>query len=250
MEKRTFDIGTGVFGQGTPKVCVPIVAKSRREIWEKAEEIRSLPIDIVEWRVDFYEDVFRMDEVLATLWGLKKRLEPKAILFTFRTSKEGGNLPVDPDVYYELNQEAAASGCVSLVDVEAFFCEERTAAEIDKIHEKGCRVIASNHDFGKTPDTEELVRRLVRMEELGADVAKVAVMPEKKTDVLRLLEATILADEKLMVPLVTMSMGRPGMISRLAGALTGSAMTFGAVGETSAPGQLPARELADILKHM
>lgn len=250
MEKKTFKIGTGVFGEGIPKVCVPIVAKRREDIWKKAEEIQALPIDIVEWRADFYEDVLRMDEVLTTLGGLKKRLEPKDILFTFRTSGEGGNLSIDPDAYWELNQEAAASGCVSLVDVEAFFREERTEDVIRALHAQGCHVITSNHDFEKTPDTEEMVSRLRRMEELGADAAKLAVMPNDRTDVLRLLQATIRADEELCIPLVTMSMGRFGMISRLAGSLTGSAMTFGAMGEASAPGQLPVWDLVNILKHM
>lgn len=250
MKKRTFQIGTGIFGEGTPKVCVPIVAKSRGEIWKKAEEIQSLPVDIVEWRVDFYEDVFRPEEVLATLRGLKERLAPKDILFTFRTDREGGSLAIDQKAYYELNQEAATSGCVTLVDVEAFLCEERTCEVIELLHARGCHVITSNHDFQKTPDTEDMVRRLKRMEELGADVAKLAVMPREKADVLRLLQATIEAEELLSIPLVTMSMGRLGMISRLSGGLTGSAMTFGAVGETSAPGQLPARELANLLKYM
>lgn len=250
MEKKTFDIGTGVFGQGRPKICVPIVAEDQAKIWKKAEEIRTLPADIVEWRADFYKDVFCPEQVRATLLGLKERLLEKAILFTFRTSGEGGNLPVEKDVYYELNRAAAASGFAALVDVEAFFCEEETPQVIGAIHGYGCRVIASNHDFAHTPDTDEMVRRLKRMEELGADAAKLAVMPENREDVLRLLAATVRADEALEIPVVTMSMGRLGMPSRLSGSLTGSAMTFGAAGEVSAPGQLPVRELAEIMNYM
>lgn len=246
--KRTFELGTGRFGEGQPKICVPIVAKSRLEILKKAEEIAELPVDVVEWRVDFYEDVFRTNEVLATLCKLKDSLGGKAILFTLRTSKEGGNLSVEEDTYYHLNQEAAASGCVSLVDVEAFLKEERTEEEIQKIHSAGSRVIASNHDFEKTPPIGEMVRRLRRMEELGADAAKLAVMPGNRQDVLNLLQATITADDALSVPVVTMSMGKRGVVSRLSGALTGSAMTFAAVGETSAPGQIPAEQMLEFLK--
>lgn len=250
MRKRTFRIGTGIFGEGRPKVCVPIVAESQSEIWRRAERIAGLPVDMAEWRVDFYEDVFKADEVLRTLEGLSGRLGEKAILFTLRTGAEGGKLSVEEDAYYELNRAAAASGLTALVDMEAFLNEERTAGEIRRIHEAGGRVIASNHDFEKTPDTEEMVRRLARMEELGADAAKLAVMPGTRQDVLKLLQATVISDERLAVPVVTMSMGRLGVMSRLCGSLTGSAMTFAAVGESSAPGQIGAEQMINILKEL
>lgn len=246
--KRTFEMGTGVFGEGRPKICVPIVAKNRDEIWKKAEEISGLSVDMVEWRADFYEDVFGAEKVLETLRGLRERLGEKGLLFTFRTKGEGGNRSVEKETYFHLNRAAAASGCVSLVDVEAFLDEERTEREIQKIHQAGSRVIASNHDFEKTPDMEEMVRRLARMEELGADAAKLAVMPQSRQDVLDLLQATVTADERLTIPVVTMSMGGLGVVSRLCGRLTGSAMTFAAVGETSAPGQIAAEKMQEILK--
>lgn len=246
--KRTFEVGTGVFGEGTPKICVPIVAKSRIDIWKKAEEITGLHVDIVEWRVDFYEDVFRTEEVLITLAGLKERLREKALLFTFRTSGEGGNLSIKKEDYYCLNRKAAASGCAELVDIEAFLDEDRTAAEIHGIHAAGSRVITSNHDFERTPSVEEMVRRLRRMEELGTDVAKLAVMPKNRQDVLNLLQATVTADESLEVPVVTMSMGKNGVVSRVCGSLTGSAMTFAAVGDVSAPGQIPVEQMEEILR--
>lgn len=246
--KKTFRIGTGIFGEGTPKICVPVVARSRADIWKKAEEISGLSVDVVEWRADFYEDVFRTEEVLITLSGLKKRLPKKALLFTFRTSGEGGNLSIGKEDYYRLNREAAASGCADLVDVEAFLDEERTAEEVQKMQAAGSRVITSNHEFEKTPSVSEMVRRLRRMEELGADVAKLAVMPKSRQDVLNLLQATVTADETMKVPVVTMSMGKTGVVSRVCGSLTGSAMTFAAAGEVSAPGQIPVEQMEAILR--
>lgn len=246
--KKTFKLGTGIFGEGQPKICVPIVAKKRTEILKKAEEIAELSVDVVEWRADFYEHIFQTNEVSEILCGLKDILGEKAVLFTLRTSKEGGNLSVEEDAYYHLNREAAATGFAGLIDVEAFLNEERTEEEIQKIRSAGSRVIASNHDFEKTPPVEELVRRLRRMEELGADAAKLAVMPKSRQDVLNLLQATVTADDELSVPVVTMSMGQLGVVSRISGALTGSAMTFAAVGEASAPGQIPAKQMTEFLK--
>ena len=40
------------------------------------------------------------------------------------------------------------------------------------------------------------------------------------------------------LPVVTMSMGALGVVSRMAGEIFGSCITFGAVGEISAPGQI------------
>lgn len=248
-QKRVFQTETGIFGEGTPKICVPIVEKSREGIWRKAEEIEKFPVDIVEWRADFYEDVSRSEEVLKTLKGIKIRLGKKLLLFTFRTAREGGNRSMDPDDYYRLNREAAARGA-DLVDVEAYLDETRTAEEIGKLHASsaGCHVMASNHDFEKTPPAEEMVRRLRHMEELGADVAKLAVMPKNRQDVLNLLQASATAEELLSVPVVTMSMGSMGVVSRICGRLTGSAMTFAALGEASAPGQIPVEQMTEILK--
>ncbi|MET1176254.1 type I 3-dehydroquinate dehydratase, partial [Paenibacillus amylolyticus] len=85
-------------------------------------------------------------------------------------------------------------------------------------------------------------------QELGGDLPKIAVMPETTADVLRLLEATCTMNEKYADrPIITMSMAGKGIISRLAGEVFGSAMTFGAAKKASAPGQIAAGELKEIL---
>lgn len=50
-------------GEGIPKICVPIVGKTREEIVKAAAEIKTLPADLVEWRADWYEEVFEADVV-------------------------------------------------------------------------------------------------------------------------------------------------------------------------------------------
>jgi 3-dehydroquinate dehydratase I len=49
-------------------------------------------------------------------------------------------------------------------------------------------------------------------------------------------------------PFITMSMSGTGVISRLAGAVFGSACTFGAGVAASAPGQIPVNELRNVLE--
>jgi len=73
-------------------------------------------------------------------------------------------------------------------------------------------------------------------------------MPESAEDVLTLLSATNEMFKKYADrPIVTMSMGPLGVISRMSGEIFGSSMTFGAVGQVSAPGQIPVEQLATAL---
>lgn len=232
-------------GEGTPKIIVPIVGKTRNEIIEKAKSFSNMKIDIVEWRVDFFNNVFDISDTLATLKELRKELNNTPILFTFRTKNEGGEKEISIEAYTELNKVIAESGDVDLIDVEIFMSDDVVNKNIENIHKEGIFVVGSNHDFFRTPEKKDIVSRLCKMQDMGVDIAKIAVMPNSTEDVLTLLSATNemyckYADR----PIVTMSMGATGVISRLSGEVFGSAMTFGAVGQVSAPGQIPVEELA------
>lgn len=235
-------------GAGAPKIIVPIVGVTKEDIIEEAKTFDSIPIDVVEWRVDWFEGVFDFAKVEDVLKDLREVLGIIPLLMTFRTSKEGGEKAIEADAYAELNKKAAATGLVDLVDVEAFTGDEVVKDIIEGAHAYGVKVVASNHDFDKTPDKDDIVGRLVKMQELGADIPKIAVMPQCKKDVLTLLEATReMAEEHADRPIITMSMAGTGLISRLCGEVFGSALTFGAVGKASAPGQMNASDLREIL---
>lgn len=243
VKVRNIEIGAGI-----PKICVPIVGVTREEILAAAENIKSTKADVVEWRVDWYEDIFDFTKTEATMQALREVLGEMPILFTFRTSKEGGEKAIETEAYVELNQNAAKTGLIDLVDVEAFTGDEAVKAVVETAHANGVKVIASNHDFHKTPAKEEIVSRLRKMQELGADIPKIAVMPQNKKDVLTLLAATEeMASEYADRPIITMSMSETGVISRLCGEVFGSALTFGAVGKVSAPGQMGIEDLTTVL---
>ena len=243
VKVRNIEIGAGI-----PKICVPIVDVTREEILAAAENIKSTKADVVEWRVDWYEDIFDFTKTEATMQALREVLGEMPILFTFRTSKEGGEKAIETEAYVELNQNAAKTGLVDLVDVEAFTGDDVVKAVVEIAHENGVKVIASNHDFHKTPAKEEIVSRLRKMQELGADIPKIAVMPQNKKDVLTLLAATEeMVSEYADRPIITMSMSGTGVISRLCGEVFGSALTFGAVGKVSAPGQMGIEDLTTVL---
>ena len=137
------------------------------------------------------------------------------------------------------------------MDVELFKGDETASQLIAYAHANGVKVIASNHDFEGTPTLEEIVARLQKMQDLGADILKIAIMPKNMKDVLALLEATVIMSEQYAkCPLVTIAMSERGAISRVAGEVFGSAITFGSLGKMSAPGQITAAELSDMLSRI
>ena len=236
-------------GDGMPKICVPIVGETREEILVTAKEILNVPADMVEWRVDYFESVFEMQKVVDLSTELRTVLGDMPILFTFRTKKEGGEKELKPRVYAMLNQMMIASGNIDLVDVEVFADEKEVLSIIETAHKYGVKVVGSNHDFAKTPDKDEIIRRLCYMQSIGVDIPKIAVMPQNKKDVLTLLCATEeMVSEYADRPIATISMSHMGVISRISGGTFGSAITFGALEKASAPGQIPVEEMKLVLE--
>ena len=86
------------------------------------------------------------------------------------------------------------------------------------------------------------------MQDMNADISKIAVMPACRQDVLTLLLATLEMTEKYADrPIITMSMAGTGVVSRLVGESFGSALTFGAASQASAPGQIDVEQLRQVL---
>lgn len=231
-------------GEDKPKIIVSIVERTKDKIIDKAMSFKNLKIDVVEWRADFYDDVFNRNELLDTLKQLRETIPDIPILFTLRSKREGGEKEISMNAYTELNKAVANSKNADLIDVEIFSGDEVAGENIKNVHDAGVLIVGSYHDFFKTPAKDEIVGMLRKMQDMGADIPKVAVMPANTDDVLTLLSATNemytrYADR----PIITMAMSSLGVISRLSGEVFGSSMTFGAVGQVSAPGQIPVERL-------
>ena len=247
---KTVKVKNLTIGEGIPKICVPIVGVKKEEILEEARTVVGLPADLVEWRVDWFEEALSEDKVVAVLQELRAALDDIPILFTFRTKNEGGEKIITEESYVSLLMRVAKSKLADLIDVEVFF-GDFTRQLIADIHNTGTKVVGSNHDFAKTPPKEEMISRLKAMQEMGADIPKLAVMPQCEEDVKELMNATKeMADVYADRPIVTMSMGELGKPSRIEGELFGSAITFGSAKKASAPGQIEVIELRKRLEEI
>ena len=206
------------FGEGLPKLCVPLTGNGMPALLSELQQVADLPADLFEWRLDCF-----FGNPLPVLPQVLENLGDKPLLCTLRTQGEGGQARLSPEEY-----------------------ERRL---VDLLQTGGISVVLSKHDFHQTPPKEEIAATLRRMKALGADLPKYAVMPRTPGDVLALLAATWEASSEIG-PVITMSMGELGKITRAGGGVFGSCLTFGAGLNASAPGQIDAENLRAILEDL
>lgn len=237
-------------GAGAPKIIVPIVGASLDAVRTTVGGLARDDYDLVELRVDHFDDVEHHTEVLELLETVREELpDDVPVLFTFRSKPEGGARDIDARDYESLLRLAIHSGLVDAVDVEMFTELGSLERLVNGAHEAGVAVIMSSHDFERTPPVAQIVARLTLQQDLGADVVKIAVMPNTPGDVLTLLQATAeFTSTRAVRPAITMSMGPLGVVTRFAGETFGSCATFGSAGTASAPGQVDAHELRAVLQ--
>lgn len=251
MSTATVTVRGVTLGEGLPKICIPVTAGTMAEIREQTEKILAVPFDLVEWRADFFQEIENDQWVEQALALLREQLGDRPILFTFRTKEEGGERSISLEEYEQLAVRAASGRQADLVDVELNRGEALLQRISEQVHTYGGKVIGSYHDFHATPSAEAFIGILTKMQDCGADITKAAVMPQNEQDVLEVLKATLAMKQQYADrPFITMSMGRLGAITRLAGGLTGSALTFATAGRASAPGQLEAQALSALLPNL
>ena len=242
--ENLIDIRGRKLGGETPLICSPLVGQTRERLLAEAAVVLAQSPDVIEWRVDYFEGIADMAAVLDTARALRKLLGDLPIIFTRRSIKEGGEpIAIDDEAVVRLYEAVAAAGLVDFLDFEMSNDPGRVARVVADAHRLGTRVILSYHNFSCTPAQESLVQRFLDAELLGGDVAKIAVMPRDRADVLTLLAATAQAETKARIPLISMAMGPQGAVTRMIGGVFGSSLSF-AVGEaSSAPGQMPIADL-------
>ena len=176
-------------GEGRPKVILPIVERTEAAILEKAVQFSTLSADCVEWRVDWFEGFQSPAAIARCVQKLRVALRDKLLLVTFRTKAEGGEQALSHPEYLAFLRLILDTDCADLLDIEFFTAGADLPALVEQAHSAGVAVVCSSHDFATTPTRAELVSRMVQMQQAGADLPKLAVMPTCRTDVLELLAA-------------------------------------------------------------
>jgi 3-dehydroquinate dehydratase-1 len=245
MQAKAIELNGRPAGSGRfPAVCAPLVGRTSTKLLAEVAAVAAKQPDILEWRVDFFEGMADTAQVVELAARIRQAAPAIPLLFTRRSSREGGeNIALSETQVIALYRAVCASGHADMVDYEMGNEAAQVREVCELARDNNVKLILSFHDFERTPPLDVLGQRFDQAQRLGADVAKVAVMPRNMEDVLTLLTATLRASEKLDIPVVSMSMGEFGSVTRLCGWTFGSAMTF-AVGESSsAPGQMPIEDI-------
>ena len=246
MKKQVVRMGTVVLGAGIPKVCVPVMGKDLCGLEKAAECAAQAQADILELRLDSISP--EMEQVILREACRRVKKAGKPVLATMRTARDGGAGGLEAGKYEALLDMLVREKLCDAVDVELSVGDAAFARIARFAHAVEIPVIGSYHDFEGTPTAGEMFARLQKMAALGADICKIAVMPNNRKDVVALTAACAQADDELAQPIIAIAMGTLGAATRVCGEAMGSCLSFGTAGEASAPGQMDARTLRQALE--
>lgn len=235
-------------------ICVPIVGPTIEDIFSQVEAAVQVEVDIIELRPDMWmkESILHEDEYVPTIVKFVEEVHSQyaeiSVLFTWRTLAEGGETPLSSKNYCNLLQAIVDQNLVDAVDVELFAYTEKIGNSMKQAHQQGIQTVMSYHNFQSTPDVETLHVYAERMISAGASVVKFALMPTTSDDVISVLQFTKELTERYpQLPRITMSMGQLGQMTRTCGNVFGNCLTFGTLGQASAPGQVEVEILKQLV---
>ena len=221
------------------KLCVPIIDRDVDSFIEAIGKVNGSTADVIELRIDYLDTISAevLDKILSTK-------SDKPYILTIRSDDEGGKSKLDEKKRLDLF--LGFQDRVDFIDVE--YAKKETLKSL--IAQKKCRVIVSMHDFEKTPTNEFLNDYIQKAFDLGADIAKFAVMCTSYDDSIRLLE---LMDTWKDKNVIIIGMGQYGTLTRILSPLFNPYLTFVSLdlGSESAPGQITLaqmRKFLDLLK--
>ncbi|MEZ3498415.1 type I 3-dehydroquinate dehydratase [Pantoea sp. KPR_PJ] len=245
---KPLQVGNLTIQQGKPAIIVSTTGADSDSALKLARQAAQTPqVQMVELRVDKLDFAMQADKVTQLGQAMRRELKGKPLLLTLRTEAEGGNLSPDNDRYIALCQQWLAEGFADVIDIEMRMGAQAVDRLVAQAHQRHIAVILSCHDFTATPDNADMLNRLAWQEAHGADILKIAVMPKTPQDVSRLMDITWQMRQRSDRPIITMAMGGLGAVTRLSGEVFGSNLTFGTLGEASAPGQLEVEALDQAL---
>jgi 3-dehydroquinate dehydratase-1 len=203
-----------------PRIVAVLGKKALRDVPQASES------DMIEVRLDLVEG-----DPLEVIRSIR-RATSLPLIATNRWRAEGGNFRGTERERMDLLCQASEDA--DFVDIELRAeLRDKLLGRINK------PAIVSYHDFTRMPRPEELRSILHEISETGASIAKIAVTPGRLKDNLTLLELLIEAN----TPLCVIAMGELGRHMRAIAPIYGSALTYGYVSESTAPGQMSVREL-------
>ena len=214
-----------------------VVAVLNKASVKTAQSAQRLGADILELRVGMLDSCYHNGEKASSIIRQLKEKVKLPVILTIRSSKEGGMTKITDSKRLDIFREAISE--TDLVDIE-INSNHINSKVIELVKTQNKKVILSYHNFEKTPALSYLKNQAEKACDLGCDILKIAVMANNMEDVRRLLNfCSIWKKTRIAV----MSMGYLGAVSRLAGFLFDSCLTYGFIDQPVASGQLSVKNL-------
>lgn len=230
-------------GRGSARICAPLTGCNEAGIINELNSVVAAKPDIIEWRADYLDDTGE-DNIIRILDVINKFVPDYPLIFTLRIDKEGGNKHISQKDRLRIIKRVIQTGKADIVDIELVNGDEFIKDIIADASNAGVFTILSYHDFVETPSKEKVLDVLNEMKGKGCSIAKVALMPNCIEDVLNVMEASACFAD---LPVIAIAMGNIGKISRIGAGVFGSCITFGALNQSTAPGQVSIEEMRNIM---
>ena len=231
-------------------ICTPITPSTHEDFVSDIDYALSQNPDVVEWRLDYFDNLSSLDYVYNTLTSIKYKLANTIFILTLRDNKEGGKCTLSQEDKLKIIKSALKTDTIDILDIEQIQGKDYISSVKQMINNTNTKLLLSYHNFEFTPNKEEIVQKIKKALELGADIPKVAYMPHSSEDVLCLLDASISCRKLLEAPIVSISMGDLGKISRVYAGQFGSDITFASLKDSTAPGQIKIDDLKRAWTHL
>jgi len=229
----------------TPAICASVIEHSVEEFLATVRRVEGA--DLLEIRADGLKvEPREMPSEVKRLLNNVANQSTLPILLTVRTESEGGVFQGSEERRKDVLLEGLE--LVQGVDIELRMQPHLRDEVIEGARSRNLDIVLSHHEFHSTPGIETLLSILEEMESIGADVGKVAARANSRKDVLAMLNLLQEAEERVSIPVIAISMGERGRVSRVTAPLMGSAVTYGCVGRETAPGQIEVKKLREIIE--
>ncbi|MGT2910727.1 type I 3-dehydroquinate dehydratase [Streptococcus cameli] len=219
------------------KIVVPIMPKNVTDV-EAIDLERLEGADLIEWRAD----VLPKEEILTLAPAVFEKFVGREVIFTIRTTKEGGYLDLSDQEYVSILKEVAALYQPDYLDFEYYSHQAVFEEMLDFPN-----LVLSYHNWQETP--ENYMEIMSELTALSPAVVKIAVKPKTEQDVLDVMNYTRgFKTLNMEQSYATISLGKLGLLSRLSGNITGSCWTYACLDEVSEPGQIPLAVMKKIVE--
>lgn len=127
------------------KFLVPVnVGTSEADILNQAEKIKKLQPEMMEWRIDYFEDVVLMNRLLEVAGKVKDIMDNIPVLITFRSQRFGGKTELDSeDAYLNLVKIVIDFKLGTAVDIEQSHVPDRVKGLIKDAQSQGIQIVLS-----------------------------------------------------------------------------------------------------------